>query len=72
MTEPNPTPLFADAIGPWHWHYAILPIRTFDHQRLVWLRWVRRRRVEKRLSAYGRYLNGTPDVWFQYHCEAVQ
>lgn len=61
--EPNPTPLFADAIGPWHDHFCWLPIRTYD-QRLVWLRWVRRRCVEKR-----DFLRGGPDAWFQYHDE---
>lgn len=63
-TEPNPTPFFGDA-GPWHDHFAILPIRTYDQQ-LVWLRWVRRRLVEKR-----HLVIGASDAWFQYHNEPV-
>ncbi|ESZ60682.1 hypothetical protein NL532_24275 [Mesorhizobium sp. C120A] len=64
--EPNPTPFFGDAIGPWHDHFAWLPIRTYD-QRLVWLKWCRRRCVQKH-----QYLDGGGDFWFQYHIEPVE
>lgn len=58
--EPNPQPFFGDAVGPWHDHFAWLPIRTYEQQ-LVWLRWVRRRSVR-----------GGTAIWFQYHAEPVE
>lgn len=65
-TEPNPIPFFGDVIGQWHDHYAWLPIRTYD-QRLVWLRWVRRRCVHKH-----QYLSGGADFWWQFHAEGAR
>lgn len=35
-------PLFTAPIGTWHDWFAWRPVRTHD-QRLVWLRWIRRR-----------------------------
>ncbi|MER9912841.1 hypothetical protein NKJ71_19635 [Mesorhizobium sp. M0050] len=66
--EPNPTPFFGDAIGPWHDHFAWLPIRTYD-QRLVWLKWCRRREVMK-LYLFEGVGTGT-EIWFQYHIEPI-
>lgn len=65
-TEPNPTPFFGDAIGPWHDHFAWLPVRTYDQQ-LVWLRWCRRRCVQK----HDYLTEGRTSFWFQFHNEPV-
>jgi hypothetical protein len=66
--EPDPKPFFGDVIGPWHDHFAWLPIRTYDQQ-LVWLRWCRRRQVVKlHLGGAG----AEADFWFQYHAEPVE
>jgi hypothetical protein len=62
-TEPNPQPLFGFPMGPWHDHFAWWPVRTYDG-RLVWLKWVRRRGIQKL-----QHLDGGDDQWFQYHCE---
>lgn len=64
-TEPNPKPFFGDAIGPWHDHFAILPIRTYDQQ-LVWLKWCRRRQVMQI-----NFDCSKARFWFQYHAEPV-
>lgn len=66
-TEPNPTPFFVDAIGPWHDHFAWLPIRTYDQQ-LVWLKWCRRREVVKLLL---NPCGVETECWFQYHNQPV-
>jgi hypothetical protein len=65
MTDPNPRMMFVDAVGPWHDHFAWLPVYTYD-QRLFWLCWVRRRCMQKHT-----YLDGGPDFSWQYHREAV-
>lgn len=65
QTEPNPQPLFGDPVGPWHDHFAWLPVRTYDNQ-LSWFRWVRRRRIQLH-----NYLGHGPDAWWQYHNERV-
>ncbi|QIG76661.1 hypothetical protein EVC28_037 [Rhizobium phage RHph_I1_23] len=61
MSDPNPQMMFGEPVGPWHDWFAWFPIRTYD-QRLVWLRWVRRRSILKHW-----YLHGGPDFWWQYH-----
>lgn len=63
--EPNPIPLFGSPVGPWHDHFAWWPVRTYDG-RLAWLRWVRRRSIQKHY-----YLFGGSDRWWQYHCEGA-
>ncbi|MGV2049293.1 hypothetical protein ACQZ48_04340 [Agrobacterium sp. 22-209-1] len=59
--EPNPQMMFGDPVSGWHDHFAWFPVRTYD-QRLVWLRWVRRRCIQKH-----QYLYGGPDFWWQYY-----
>lgn len=63
QTEPNPRHVFFDAVGPWHDWFAWYPIRTYDY-RLCWMRFVRRRRLQKHY-----WLHGGPDHAWQYHCE---
>lgn len=63
MADPDPQLRFGFPVGPWHDHFAWFLIRTYD-DRLVWLRRVRRRRIQKHF-----YLDGGPDSWWQYHCE---
>lgn len=66
MTELSvPHPMFGNPIGPWHDWFCWYPTRTYDG-RLVWLRWLRRRRIQKH-----SYLFGGPDAWWQVHCEAA-
>lgn len=65
-SEPDPRPTFGDPVGPWHWWFAWKPVRTYDNRR-VWLRWVRRRNVQKH-----EYLHGGGDRWWQYHSEGVR
>lgn len=65
QTEPNPQMRFADPVGPWHDYFAWWPVRTYD-QRLVWLRWCRRRCLQKK-----QFLDGGSDFSWQYHCEAA-
>jgi hypothetical protein len=64
MTDPNPLPLFGNPVGPWHDHFAWWPLHTYD-DRFVWLRWVRRRRIQLH-----HYLPGAGGAWWQHHCEA--
>lgn len=61
LADPEPKMMFTDPVGPWHWWFAWHPVRTFD-QRLVWLRWCRRRCMQKH-----QYLYGGPDFSWQYH-----
>ena len=63
MGDPDPKMMFTSPVGPWHDHFAWLPVRTYD-RRLVWLRWVRRRAMQKH-----QYLTGGPDFSWQYHRE---
>ncbi len=56
-------PLFGSPIGPWHRHFAWLPVRTYD-QRFVWLRSCFRRCIQKH-----QYLPGGSDFWWQYSLE---
>jgi hypothetical protein len=60
----GPRPRFGEQVGPWHWHFAWWPVRTYD-QRLVWLRWVERRCIQK-----NEYLYGGGDFWWQYRIRA--
>ena len=60
----DPIPMFGCPIGPWHDHFAWLPIRTYD-RRLAWFCWVHRRCIQKH-----SYLTGGADFWWQYRLEA--
>jgi hypothetical protein len=53
-------PRFGVPIGEFHRVFAWLPVRTYD-RRLVWLRPVWRRCIQKH-----DYLTGGPDFWWQY------
>jgi hypothetical protein len=53
-------PCFGAPVGPWHRWFAWRPVRTFD-MRLVWLRWVGRRCIQKH-----DYITGGGDFWWQY------
>jgi len=59
----DPRPLFGEPVGPWHDWFAWKPVHTYD-QRLVWLRWVKRRCIQKH-----SYLTGGADFWFQYDAD---
>lgn len=63
MSDPNPQMFFCEPVGPWHDWFAWFPISTYDN-RLVWLKTVRRRRMQKHY-----YLHGGPNSWWQYHEE---
>ena len=62
----KPMPKFGFPIGPFHEWFAWYPIRTFDH-RLVWLKTVLRRRIQKH-----SYLDGGPDAWWQYKMKVTK
>lgn len=53
-------PMFGDPIGEWHQWFAWRPVFTYD-RRLVWLRRVLRRCIQKHL-----WLRGGPEFWWQY------
>ena len=57
---PNPKMMFTSPVGEWHRWFAWKPVRTYD-QRLVWLRIVGRRCMQKH-----QYLQGGPDFSWQY------
>jgi hypothetical protein len=61
MTDPDPKMMFIDPVGDWHWWFAWHPVRSYD-QRFIWLRWCRRRCMQKH-----QYLTGGPDFSWQYH-----
>jgi hypothetical protein len=63
MGELDPQPLFGSAVGPWHRHFALLPVKSYD-QRAIWLCWCWRRCIQKH-----HYLLGGADFWFQYSIE---
>jgi hypothetical protein len=56
----DPTPMFGRPVGCWHAWFAWKPVRTFD-RRLSWLRWVKRRCIQKH-----DYLDGGADFWWQF------
>lgn len=62
--EPRRSPLFTAPVGPWHDWFAWRPVRTHD-QRLVWLRWVRRRPLVRTLIALGS--TDGPDLLWQHY-----
>lgn len=52
MTAETPSPLFYNAIGPWHRWFAWRPVDTVTHG-WIWLRVVERRRIQLKLSLPG-------------------
>jgi hypothetical protein len=56
----DPTPFFGLPVGDWHAWFAWKPVRTFDG-RLCWLRWVKRRYIQKHAC-----LSGGPNFWWQF------
>jgi hypothetical protein len=54
------TPQFGFPIEQWHWWFAWFPVTTYDG-RLVWLRRVMRRKIQKH-----NHLDGGPCDWWQY------
>lgn len=54
------TPMFGDPVGPWHKHFAWLPVWTFDRG-WCWLCFIQRRNIQKH-----QYLDGGPDFWWQH------
>lgn len=60
-----PCPLFGFPVGPWRRLFAWWPVRLFDGT-LVWLRFVRRRRIQPHNYLY----DGVNAAWWQYALEA--
>lgn len=60
VVDADPKMMFTDPVGPWHWWFAWRPVQTYD-QRFLWLRWCRRRWMQKH-----QYLQGGPDFSWQY------
>jgi hypothetical protein len=55
-----PEPMFANPIGPWRRHFALIPRQTFDGM-WVWMRPMVRRRVQLH-----QHLPGPGAQWWQY------